>query len=136
MGTRAITAVGIMLYKKGDRSQLGNCRCIWLLAIVGRIMAKIISTRLRLHCECNNLLQEVQWGFRQYRSTMGPIFILRVLLKILAEADHPKMKTPADWDIVLGMADIRKAYPRVVRTGMQKVMERAGLPPKFTKVAK
>ena len=41
------TAVGVLLHKKGDGSKAANYRCIWRIAIISRILAKILATRVR-----------------------------------------------------------------------------------------
>ena len=35
---------------------------------------------------------------------------------------------PSDWDFSLVVADVQKAYPRVVRSAMQQVLFRSGVP--------
>eukprot|EP00959_Pyramimonas_sp_CCMP1952_P102697 2147940-Pyramimonas_sp.AAC.1 len=61
------SGVGIMLFKKGDSNDLNNYRCIVLLCILRRVVAKVIATRLRVHSETENLLPNTQWGFRPQR---------------------------------------------------------------------
>ena len=78
------------LYKnKGNRQSCDNHRGISLLAIAGKILARILLNRLQGHLECASaeeepverpsLLPESQCGFRQGRGTVDMIFTVRQL---------------------------------------------------------
>lgn len=55
----------IHLYKKkGDRSLCDNHRGISLLSVAGKILARILLTRLSTHVATNDILPESQCGFR------------------------------------------------------------------------
>eukprot|EP00959_Pyramimonas_sp_CCMP1952_P031918 669849-Pyramimonas_sp.AAC.1 len=69
-----------------------------------------------------------QWGFRQDRSTMGPILISRTVFELLAGAKPLRSWAEPKTDVALIMADARTAHPRVARSGMGAVLERSGLP--------
>ena len=73
------------LYKnKGNRKVCDNHRGISLLAIAGKILARILLNRLQTHLESPtqdlppdkqpSLLSETQCGFRQGRGTVNTIF--------------------------------------------------------------
>ncbi len=113
-----------MLFKKGDRMDLNNYRTIWLITLISRIVAKVAAIRLQAFAETNNLLPNTQWGFRAFRSTSGPLFLLRVVVELMASATLPE-----DFDrIVLILVDIRKAYPRVPREPAWAVLANLGVP--------
>ena len=62
-------AVIKVLHKKKDRTKCGNYRGISLGAHAGKVLLKVIATRLSAYCEARNLLPEEQCGFRPHRST-------------------------------------------------------------------
>jgi len=71
-------AIIVTIYKKkGDHA---DCGCQWgilLLSIAGKILAKILQSRLQTLAE--DILPESQYGFRTIRSTQDMIFTLRQL---------------------------------------------------------
>ena len=64
--------------KKGDRAECGNYRGISLLAIAGKILTRILFSRL-LKTVANDVLPEAQCGFRPKRGTSDMIFAARQL---------------------------------------------------------
>ena len=68
----------IHLYKKGNRQLCDNYRGISLLAIGGKILARVMLNRLIVHLE-HGLLPESQCGFRGGRGTVDMIFSARQL---------------------------------------------------------
>ena len=70
-------AVIVSLYKnKGEKSDCSNYRGIILLSIAGRILARVLLSRLTLMIARENM-PESQCGFRSNRGTVDLIFILR-----------------------------------------------------------
>ena len=67
--------------QRGDRAECGNCRGISLLSVAGKVLAKIMLTRL-LERVVDLVLPESQWGFRRRRSTIDMIFVARQLQKM------------------------------------------------------
>ena len=68
----------ITLYKnKGDRSNCINYRGVALLAIVGKVFARVLLNRLQQLAD--RVCPESQCGFRSQRSTIDMIFSLRQL---------------------------------------------------------
>ena len=69
----------IPVYKqKGDRTECGNSRGISLLSVAGKVLAKIMLTRLLEHV-VDLVLPESQCGFWRGRSTIDMIFVARQL---------------------------------------------------------
>ena len=68
-----------VLHKKRDRTECGDYRGISLVAHAGKVLLKIVATRLSAYCEARNLLPEEQCGFRPHRSTTDMIFAVRRL---------------------------------------------------------
>ena len=60
----------ILIYKKGDRTDVGNYRPIGLTCIICKIMESIIRDKLELFIENNNILKDSQHGFRKGRSCL------------------------------------------------------------------
>jgi hypothetical protein len=58
---------------KGDRASCDNHRGISLLSIAGKIMARVILNRIKLHL-LDDIVSENQCGFRSNRETIVMIF--------------------------------------------------------------
>ena len=68
----------VTICKKGDRTECGNYRGIYLLSAAGKIFARILLNRLSSHIT-PEVVPETQCGFRSNRSTVDMIFCLRQL---------------------------------------------------------
>ena len=109
-------AVIKVLHKK-DRTECGNYRGISLVAHAGKILLKIVATRLSVYCEARNLLPEEQRGFRPHRSTTDMMFAVRRLQELGRKARAP---------LFLCFADLQKVYDSVDRTLLWQVLARFG----------
>ena len=78
----------VTIFKKGDVSDCGNFRGIALLSITGKVIAKVILSRLMRHVTERTLL-EAQCGFRPGRSTMDMVFSLRQIQERCIEHTSP-----------------------------------------------
>ena len=58
----------IPVYKKGDKSQPGNCRPISLLSVFDKVLEKLICKRLCDFVQFRNILYEFQFEFRKHHS--------------------------------------------------------------------
>jgi hypothetical protein len=56
-------AIIVTIFKKGDKSQCGDCRGISLLSIAGKVLARILVQRLSMLAE--TVLPETQCGLDQ-----------------------------------------------------------------------
>ena len=112
----------IHLYKKGNRPLCDNYRGISLLAIAGKILARVMLNRLILHLE-HGVLPESQCGFRGGRGTVGMIFAARQLQEKCQEQYDDLFKT---------FIDLTKAFDAVCSDGLWLIMEKFGCPRKFT----
>ena len=90
-----------VLHKKKDRTECGNYRGISLVAHAGKVLLKIVATRLSAYCEARNLLPEEQCGFRPHRSTTDMMFAVRRLQELGRKARAP---------LFLCFIDLQKAY--------------------------
>jgi ribonuclease HI len=101
-----------------DPSDVSSYRPIALTSCVGKIMERIITTRLMWFLEKNNIISPTQSGFRANRSTEDNIARLSdAINKALSVASH-----------VLGVfIDFEKAYDMVWRTGLLIKLKDLGL---------
>ena len=108
---------------KGDHRDCNNYRGISLLAVAGKIMAKILQSRLAKLAE--EVLTEAQCGFRQERSTIDMVFSLRQLQEKAIEQYQ---------ELYIVFIDFRKAFDTVDRAMLWKVLAAFGCPPRFVKL--
>ena len=118
-------AVIKVLHETKDRTECGNYRGISLVAHAGKVLLKIVATRLSAHCEARNLLPEEQCGFRPHRSTTDMMFAVRRLQELGRKARVP---------LFLCFIDLQKAYDSVDRTPLWQVLARFGTPPQMIEV--
>ena len=75
-------AVIKVLHKKKGRSECGNYRGISLVAHAGKVLLKIVATRLGAYCDAKELLPEEKCGLYPRRSTMDMMFAVRRLQEL------------------------------------------------------
>ena len=118
-------AVIKVLHKKKDRTECGNYRGISLVVHAGKVLLKIVATRLSAYCEARNLLPEEQCGFHPQGSTTDMMFAVRRLQELGRKARAP---------LFLCFIDLQKAYDSVDRTLLWQVLDRFGTPPQMIEV--
>jgi hypothetical protein len=69
----------IPIYKKGDKTDCNNYRCISLLSTTYKILSNILLSRLTSYAE--EVIGEHQCGFRRNRWTTDHIFCIRQILE-------------------------------------------------------
>ena len=102
--------------KKGSKKDCSSYRGISLLSHVGKMHAKILEQRTRAKTE--HLLSDAQFGFRKGRRCIDAIFALRQLCEGAIEYDQ---------DLQLEFVDQEKAFYRVNRDKLWKVLEQYGV---------
>ena len=107
------------LFKKGDRKDGENYRGISLLAIVGKILSRVLLNRLNEHIS-QNVLPETQCGFRSGRMDM--IFCLRRVQEKCIEQNML---------LYVVFIDFSKAFDTVSRQGLWQVLTKYGCTEKF-----
>ena len=95
---------------------------ISLLCIAGKILAKILLTRLNVHLDQKGFIPESQCGFRKDRGITDMIFKARQLQKKCQEHNV---------DLYMTLVDLTKAFDTVSRDGLWKIMTKFGCPPRF-----
>ena len=108
-----------ILPKKGDLSLPKNYRGIMLLEVSYKVVAVILQRRLTVVCE--SLPHESQCGFRPFRGCCDGIFSVRQMIRKRAEHGCET------WVFFL---DLVKAFDRVPREALWKVLLRLGAPVK------
>ena len=56
------------VFKKGSRTLPSNCRPVSLTCIISKVFERIIASNIMKHLEKNNILNDLQYGFRHGRS--------------------------------------------------------------------
>ena len=112
----------ITIYKrKGDKADCGNSRGISLLSVAGKVLARVMLSRLVAHIS-ENILPESQCGFRRDRSTSDMIFVARQVQEKCREHHQ---------DLYIAFIDLSKAFDTVNRNLLWDLLGRLGVPPKF-----
>lgn len=72
----------VPIFKKGEKSSVGNYRPVSLVPVIGKVMEMVVQTQLRTFLANKNVLSDSQFGFRSGKSTIDAIdsMISRVLL--------------------------------------------------------
>ena len=114
-----------VLLKKKDRAECGNYRGISLVAHAGKVLIKIVATRLSAYYEARNLLPEGQCAFRPHRSTTDMMFAIRRLQELGRKARVP---------LFLCFINLQKTFASVDRTLIWQVFARFGTSPQMIEV--
>jgi hypothetical protein len=79
----------IPLYKSGDSKLINNYRPVSILPILSKVFERVIYNRLHKFIDDNNLIYNLQFGFRaKYNTTMA---LLTLIDKIVAGIDKNEM---------------------------------------------
>ena len=112
-----VIACMVPLYKgKGDVQECSNFRVINLLSVVGKVYGRVLINRIRDKAE--NVIVEVQGGFRRGNGCTDQIFIV----KQICEKYLGKGK-----DAYFAFLDLEKAYDRVDKDAMWNVLRLYGI---------
>ncbi|XP_065185994.1 uncharacterized protein LOC135816821 [Sycon ciliatum] len=118
-----VNSVLVPLPKKDDLSLCDNWRGIALLDVVGKVVARVVQTRLQTVAE--EVLPDSQCGFRRARSCTDMIFSVRQISeKVLEHHDRA----------FLLFIDLKKAYDSVPRAALWAVLLRLGVPEKLVSI--
>ena len=104
----------------------GNSHGISLLAIAGKVLAKVLLIRLNKYI-VDVVCPETQCGFRRKRGTTDMIFTARQLQEKCSEQHQ---------NLCLAFIDITKAFDTVNREILWQIMQKFGCPDKFIAVTR
>ena len=112
-----VIACMVSLYKgKGDVHECSNFRGISLLSVAVKVYGRILINRII--DETENVIGEVQSGFRRGRGCTDQIFTVRQICeKYLGKGE----------DVYFAFLDLEKAYDRVDRDAMWNVLRLNGI---------
>ena len=82
-----MSAILVRLFKKGDKHVCDNYCGVSLLAVAGKVFARIILNRIQSVLEPK--LVEERAGFRSNRSTADQIFTIKMLMEKSREYHQP-----------------------------------------------
>lgn len=103
-----------MIYKgKGDKADINNYRPITVTSVVYRVVMQIIKDRLQAWVEDEEVLGELQNGFRKQRRLEDNLFSLTQCIEI-AEKEHRPL-----W---LAFLDIKGAYDSVIQKDLWDIL--------------
>ena len=92
------------VYKKGDKHKLVNYRPISLTCICCKLMEHIVTSHIMKHLESNNILYDLQHGFRHSRSCETQLLSF---IQELQSSNNTNMQT----DLII--MDFAKAFDKV-----------------------
>ena len=118
-------AVIKVLHKKKDSTDCNNYRGISLVAHAGKVLLKIVASRLSNYCEDRGILLKEQCGFRPARSTVDMQFVMRRLQELGRERKIP---------LYMCFVDLQKTYESVDRELLWQVLTRFGISAKVLTV--
>ena len=96
--------VVVPIFKKGDKNNYANYRCITLLSIPGKIYTKVVEARIRAVVE--PMITDEQCGFHPNRGTTDQVFTLKQIFEKCMEYKI---------DLHISFIDLQKAYDVVPR---------------------
>ena len=111
--------------RKQPRSSKHNWRGITLLSVGSKLVARICAARLQRWSQ--PWLNSCQFGFKAGSGVDDVHQVTRRLLEEAAQSVHPHT-------IMFKFFDLEKAYPKVPRHALWKILELKGCPPLFRKV--
>lgn len=106
-----------VIYKHGERDNLGNYRPVSILPIFSKGLEKVINTRIQKFSQKHDLISEFQFGFRKGRSTETALLVQKDTI-----LDNFENKL-----LTLGIyLDFSKAFDRVNHSILLQKLERYG----------
>ena len=108
----------VPLFKGGDRENVSNYRPVSLLPLPGKLLEKIVHSRITSFWDDNNFLSENQGGFRKGHSTISTIADL---------TDELFCQINQGNTTLAAFIDLRKAFDTVNLNILINKLERAGI---------
>jgi len=111
----------IFIYKQGkDKKSAFSYRPISLLPCIGKLMEKVLGSRVRDYIEKKALLSPSQYGFRQHISSIDALLTATdyMLEHSFPEKKGETKKHPPKYPTLMASLDFSKAYDRVWSEGL------------------
>ncbi len=108
----------VPIFKNGNEDCPDNYRPISLLCNFSKILEKIMANRLTTYLEANNIISDVQFGFRKGHSTVHPLVIFN---NFISEAFNKKQHAMAVF------CDLRKAFDTVNHGKLLTKLQKYGI---------
>uniref|UniRef100_A0A914PPJ6 Reverse transcriptase domain-containing protein n=1 Tax=Panagrolaimus davidi TaxID=227884 RepID=A0A914PPJ6_9BILA len=105
----------ILLYKKGNRLDIGNYRPISLLPVLYKLLTRVITNRVVAAVEVSHALPPEQAGFRKCYSTVDHIYSLNQVFEKCREYNMP---------LYVVFIDFKKAFDSVELPAIWEALER------------
>ena len=123
----ALKIATLIFIPKGNKSQhdVKNYRPISLLEIHGKILDRLLQSRLYNHLETNNKIHPKQHGFRQFRGTGTALAILHEKIAISSALKHK---------IDIALRDVSKAFDKVWHIGLKYKITQLNIHPLFIRI--
>ena len=117
----------IPIFKKGNKEDVNNYRGITIISCLGKLFTKIMNDRLNKWADAEDILSEVQYGFRKNRSTVDCLYIIQGLVDIMFSKGLK---------LYVCFIDYEKAYDRIDRACMFHKLLKLGVSSKCINIFK
>ena len=121
-----VSKITSIYIKKGDKAAFGNSRGISLLAVAGKVLARVILTRLNEYI-VDRVCPESQCGLRKERGNTDMIFVVRLLLEKCREQQM---------DLCMLFIDLAKAFDTANRDMLLHTLPKFECPRNYVKIIK
>ena len=119
------TGLIVPIYKKGDADDTNYYRGITLISCFAKLFTSVISNRLKIWEQENEISTDAQFGFKTNHSTNDAIFILKYLID---KNLNSKKK------LYCAFIDLKKAFDSVSRTSLWYKLIKCGIDGKLLKL--
>lgn len=114
---------------KGLRILPQNQRFNMLIAFGLSVVARVVARWLPCHTEAEFLTVKEQYGLRSKDFVLGPALVLTLCIQGFFQGQVQSRRIL----FTCIVADIAKAYQSVLRPELMAVLEKCGIPPRFSK---
>jgi hypothetical protein len=113
--------------RKGSKRDKNTYRGICLLSVGSKLLARVVASRLQRWTE--GFVHESQCGNRRGRGVDDVLQVSRRVVEEVCRLDEDKWFT-------MSFFDLEKAFPKVCRSALWRLLDREGCDPRMLKVCK